>query len=153
MRKLKKLPPLDTVKQYVALCHGSPSGLMYAKSGKFAVAKSGSLYIVTIKRVRYMAARVLFYIKHGIDPGPSFVSDGELMSRSQIQQKKNISTGRTSIYRGVHWHKTNKRWQAKITLKGKYIYLGSYRDEVAAAEAYDAAARRLFGDLARPNFT
>ena len=30
--------------------------------------------------------------------------------------------------------------------------LGSFRDEIAAAQAYDEAARELFGEHARPNF-
>jgi hypothetical protein len=34
------LPPLDVVKQYVMLCPESPSGLMYVKSNRFAVAKN-----------------------------------------------------------------------------------------------------------------
>jgi hypothetical protein len=31
-------------------------------------------------------------------------------------------------------------------------YLGRFRDEIAAAEAYDEAARELFGEHARLNF-
>jgi hypothetical protein len=34
----------------------------------------------------------------------------------------------------------------------KPVRLGRFRDELAAAEAYDEAARELFGEYARLNF-
>ena len=37
-------------------------------------------------------------------------------------------------------------------MDGKNRCLGRFRDEIAAAEAYDEAARELFGEHARPNF-
>ena len=58
-----------------------------------------------------------------------------------------------SSYRGVYWHKTNKKWKAMITANGKTYYLGYYSDERAAAEAYDAAARLHLKESARPNFS
>ena len=37
-------------------------------------------------------------------------------------------------------------------MDGKNRSLGRFRDELAAAEAYDEAARELFGEYARLNF-
>ena len=48
------------------------------------------------------------------------------------------SGGRSSKYRGVGWHKTNKKWQVKIWVDGKTKSLGSFANEIAAARAYDA---------------
>ncbi len=58
-----------------------------------------------------------------------------------------------SRFKGVHWHAQNKKWRARIMKLGKQIDLGCFASEEDAAKAYDRAARSLFGDFARPNFT
>lgn len=58
--------------------------------------------------------------------------------------------GASSKYRGVTWK--YKSWQAQIQINGKSHYLGGFSDEKAAALAYDAKARELFGEHAAPNF-
>jgi hypothetical protein len=57
-----------------------------------------------------------------------------------------------SPYKGVRYEKRTGRWVAEITHRGRKHYLGSFEDEAAAAKAYDAKARELFGPYARPNF-
>lgn len=54
--------------------------------------------------------------------------------------------GFTSKFRGVHWHKRRLKWTAQIKVDGKIISLGYFTDEVDAAHAYDAAARKYFVD-------
>lgn len=58
----------------------------------------------------------------------------------------------SSKFKGVHWNRHRELWQAAISTDGKTRYLGRYHDEAAAAEAYDEAARELFGEHARLNF-
>jgi hypothetical protein len=58
----------------------------------------------------------------------------------------------TSIYKGVYWHKDNKKWRARIRLNGKLIFLGYFNNEITAARAYDKKARELFGEFANLNF-
>jgi len=58
-----------------------------------------------------------------------------------------------SKYKGVDWAKDMKRWRARIRVNGKRIYLGSFENELDAAKAYDAAARKHHGDFAVANFT
>ncbi len=65
------------------------------------------------------------------------------------RKTKNVTS---SQYKGVCWHKPGSKWQARIKLDGKYRALGYYESEKEAACAYDAAALRLFGDFALPNF-
>lgn len=54
----------------------------------------------------------------------------------------------SSQYKGVSWNKQTGKWNARI----RYTHLGSFASEADAAHAYDAAARKLFGEFARPNF-
>jgi hypothetical protein len=58
----------------------------------------------------------------------------------------------TSRFKGVCWDKRRGRWIALIKLDGVSRHLGRFDDELAAAEAYDDAARELFGEHARLNF-
>lgn len=58
-----------------------------------------------------------------------------------------------SGYKGVGWHKSSGKWQARIYLDGKPIYLGLFAAAEEAAIAYDTAARELHGEFARCNFS
>lgn len=58
----------------------------------------------------------------------------------------------TSGYKGVH-QRPHGKWQARIVIDGKRKSLGHFDDPVSAAHAYDAAARKYYGEFARPNFT
>jgi hypothetical protein len=53
-----------------------------------------------------------------------------------------------SGYIGVFWDKWHNRWKAMITVDGKQVRLGSFKDAVSAARARDAAIKRLHGDFA-----
>ena len=59
--------------------------------------------------------------------------------------------GCSSVYKGVHWHKSGGKWRAQIRLAGRRYHLGYFTDEIAAARAYDSAAMKYFGEFARLN--
>lgn len=44
------------------------------------------------------------------------------------------------------------RYRARIKLGGRQVQLGNYSNPIAAAIAYDIAAKREFGEFARTNF-
>jgi hypothetical protein len=66
----------------------------------------------------------------------------------------------TSIYKGVSLIKETNRWRALIksnelvpgSNKCKQIHLGYFESEIAAAQAYDAAAIIYYKEFAKLNF-
>lgn len=73
-------------------------------------------------------------------------------TNSQNAANRRPYAGRSSRFKGVSWDKQKSRWFVLITVNGRRRYLGRFRDEEAAARAYDAAARELFGGFACLNF-
>jgi hypothetical protein len=58
----------------------------------------------------------------------------------------------TSRFKGVCWDKRREKWIAYVKKDQVSQSLGRFNDEIAAAQAYDEAARELFGEHARLNF-
>ena len=54
----------------------------------------------------------------------------------------------TSKYKGINWHKKNKRWGAAIQFHGVKQWLGSFESEYDAVQTYNAAAIELHGPFA-----
>jgi hypothetical protein len=46
-----------------------------------------------------------------------------------------------------------KPWRAAIRVHGKKLYLGTFANQIDAAQAYDRAARQYFGEFAYTNFS
>jgi len=68
-------------------------------------------------------------------------------------RRPNVNSARhVSQYKGVTWKESGSRWRARIVIDGKEVGLGTFISELAAAQAYDAAAREAFGEYAKTNF-
>jgi len=74
-----------------------------------------------------------------------------LCTNSQNSMNQRSRDG-TSEFKGVHWHKRKKKWEAEIMHNEKHFHVGSFVNEEDAARAYDAAAREHFGEFAWLNF-
>jgi hypothetical protein len=57
----------------------------------------------------------------------------------------------TSKYKGVCFDKQTSKWVSHIRVNGKTIKLGRYLIEEEAAQAYNEAAIKYFGEFARLN--
>ena len=82
-----------------------------------------------------------------------------LVVRTAVQRQRHRRKNKTfrgqptsSRFKGVSWNSNAKRWVASIQYQGKGRRLGQFTDELAAAVAYDEAARQWYGEHARLNF-
>jgi hypothetical protein len=73
-------------------------------------------------------------------------------TNSQNMQNKRVRSDSRSGYKGVHWHKHVKMWCAAITAVGRPHHIGYFVTPQDAARAYDAEARKYFGEFAYCNF-
>ena len=89
--------------------------------------------------------------------GPDHVNSNGLDNRrinlreaSQAQNCANqrLHSNNTSGYKGVSRERAERRWKARICVKGRHIFLGRFDDPVEAARAYNEAALEYFGEFA-----
>lgn len=73
-------------------------------------------------------------------------------TQNQYNRRKRLNG--SSQFKGVIHRKYpwGSRWRALIRVSGQLKHLGTCATEAAAAEMYDAAARRFFGPFAALNF-
>jgi hypothetical protein len=69
-----------------------------------------------------------------------------------IHNRKKFVMPCTSKYKGVSWHKHNRKWSARIGFKNKPMHIGYFKNEIDAAKAYDEAAKKYHGEFACLNF-
>ena len=70
-------------------------------------------------------------------------------SENSRNMKKHIDG--SSVYKGVSFHKSSNKWNARIMIQGKAMSLGLFKIEKEAAEAYNAAAAKFYKNFARLN--
>jgi hypothetical protein len=75
-----------------------------------------------------------------------------LCTRSQNRMNSLRPKTNKSGFKGVAWNKRNRKWQVQLYKNRRCVYLGLYFCIIKAAEAYDKAAIKEFGEFARLNF-
>lgn len=84
------------------------------------------------------------------DPWDNRKSNLRPATNQQNQANRGIQVNNTTGFKGVVY--THNRYDARITVHGKRIYLGYFKNPIDAAKAYDKAAREHFGEFAYCNF-
>ncbi len=77
-----------------------------------------------------------------------------MAEQAPANRKMGTVSGRkyTSNFKGVSWDASRGKWKAQVTSGEMRRHIGRFSDEIAAAEAYDEAARQSFGENAYLNF-
>jgi hypothetical protein len=133
-----------------------------ARPWRFQLTLPGGLHVaVTGYKTDKLAAiaRDRAVIHYGVDSPVNFPEEARKAGpvdvdtlRREVRAKRKRHT--TSRYRGVTWQPARSRWTVKISALGVWHFVGYFKEEREAAEAYDAAAKRYLGAKAarRLNF-
>ena len=112
--------------------------------------KTHSLFMHRIILEQYQTIEAGLEVDHR-DRNPRNNTRANLRVCTHIQNCYNKSgSGGKSPFKGVE--KNSLRWQARISVGGKRLYLGTFIHDIDAAKAYDAAARIYHGEFAYLNF-
>jgi hypothetical protein len=116
---------------------------------------------INIKGKQYPQHRIAFLMYYGylpkvIDHKNGLGHDNRIANlractTSDNAKNKKMGSDNTSGYKGVGWDKSTKGWRATIMVKGKSLWLGSFKTKVEAALAYNDAAIEHFGEFAYIN--
>jgi hypothetical protein len=111
-----------------------------------------------LRRVIMGVTEAGFNVRH-VNDDPLDCRRENLVVRTITQRTRNMRKAKsikgrppTSRFKGVCWDAWAKSWRAGIRVNGKSRKLGRFKDEIAAAVAYDEAAQLWFGEHARLNF-
>jgi hypothetical protein len=110
--------------------------------------------LIRVDGKRYIAHRLAWLYIHGCWPDKDLdhinriKTDnriGNLREVTKAQNQWNTSSykNNTSGYPGVSWHRKDKKWRARISIHGKYMFLGNYATPEAAYVAYMEAKEQI----------
>ncbi len=129
-------------------------GTRGVKAGDIAGSKMPNGYIILcVSGKKIFAHRVAWFFVHGAFPyghidhinrnkADNKISNLRLASPEQNAQNRLKNVKNTSGYKGVTWHKRDKRWQAAITIRGKVLHLGYHAKVEDAYAAYVEASKK-----------
>lgn len=78
-------------------------------------------------------------------------SNLRICTNQQNSFNRKSSRGSSSVFKGVNWYKRNRKWMAYIRHKNRRIHIGYFINEIDAANAYNRAAQKHFGEYAKLN--
>lgn len=66
-------------------------------------------------------------------------------------RNRKLPRNNTTGAKGIWWYKKIKRWQVYIVVNYRQIYLGIFKNKTDAAQAYNHAAKKYYGQFAYLN--
>lgn len=141
-----------------------PWTTLKGKTAKSAGQKAGYIshygyWKVGYKRNVYYAHQIIFLLHHGYIPsvvdhadhntGNNRIENLRAADKATNAQNSKVRSDNTSGVKGVTWSKCAQKWQARIHVYGKNVYLGLF-DDINLAEAAISEMRSvLHGEFAR----
>jgi len=116
--------------------------------------KNNQLYYgITFKKSSLRIHRLFFYWKYGYLPNLVDHKDRNKLNNNienlreltKSENNKNADKRKncTSKYKGVSWDKRRRKWEARLMLNGKNLFLGYFNNEDDAGQAVNDKIREL----------
>jgi len=142
-----------------------PQDYYRLKDFKWWVHGNGTnLYAARSALTSSFKSKIVFMHRQLMDPPPSLLVDHRncdsldnrrdnlrLATHKQNMQNRRKRKNTSSRFIGVHFDKQRRKWAVHIRHNGRKLWLGRFTDEIAAARAYDNAAKKYHGEFARLN--
>lgn len=138
-------------------------GVRGSAKGDFvgSIRKRDGYVTISVDGKAYLAHRLAWFYMTGKWPKPyadhkngNPTDNGWENIREATQTQQNANTGRrkdnSSGLRGISWCRRPKGWRARICVNGVRTLLGIFADIDDAKWVYEAAAKKYFGEFARP---
>lgn len=129
---------------------GDEAGHIKHKHGK-------PVRIISLKGKQYSAAKIVFLLHHGYFPRCIIYMDGNRLntnfnniraSTESLRNYTNPSNKAKSGYKNIYYNKYKNMWLVSIGVSKKCKFIGYYENIEEAKEAYNLAARKIYGDFA-----
>lgn len=75
-----------------------------------------------------------------------------ICSRSQNLQNSQVMRKTSTNFKGIYWNKVHRKWLVSIKVNHQRVFIGLFESETEAANAYDEAAKKYYGEFANTNF-
>jgi len=116
--------------------------------------KNKQYYCIGFKKSCLRVHRLFFYWKYGYLPDLVDHKDRNKLNNNienlrkltKSENNKNAGkrkNGTTSKHKGVSWNKRQRKWEARLKLNGKHLFLGYFNNEDDAGQAYNDKVRQL----------
>lgn len=170
------LPPLDVLREHVAIDEAAPSGLRWARraqgprlDGRVGSKDANGYWNCKINNRALLVHRVVWALVHGCDPvgrvvdhidgnaSNNAVSNLRIATHAENLANSGAQRGRASLYKGVarampaRAYDRPLLWRGVVVLGCTYRYLGLFGTEREAAQRYNAEALAIGGPYARLN--
>lgn len=114
-------------------------GIFYATRGQWNP-KTKDIKNLSMHRVVMNApkGRLVDHINHdGLDNRKANlrIPPGNGRRENALNRKKELMSSNTSGFTGVCWHKQKRKWEVRMRMSGKNLYLGSFNTKKEATKA------------------
>ena len=156
--KYKPLPTQERLKELFE--YDEEQGVLVWKVGRgraqagsvAGFTKRNSRVSIRVDRGDYEAHRLIWMLHYGEDPGDTMIDHkDENPSNNHIENLRLATHGQnvvnSSKIKGYYLNKVLGKFVAQITINSKQTYLGLFRTEAEARDAYVEKAREVYGEF------